>query len=69
MAFGPDGTLYVLEGGSTWPTRPNLPARILRLAPEGSLTEVAEGTLGGPRGVAVHDGGRLGYPADARSWS
>ncbi|WP_219417395.1 PQQ-dependent sugar dehydrogenase [Pseudonocardia nigra] len=57
MGFAPDGTLYVLEGGSTWPTRPYLPARVLRLAPDGDLRSVGEETLGGPRGVAVHDGG------------
>ncbi|MDD9207929.1 hypothetical protein PU560_15845 [Georgenia sp. 10Sc9-8] len=57
MGFAPDGTLYLLEGGSTWPTRPYMPARVLRLDPDGELTEVGEETLGGPRGVAVHDGG------------
>lgn len=57
MGFAPDGTLYVLEGGSTWPTRPYLPARVLRLGPGGDLRSVGEETLGGPRGVAVHDGG------------
>jgi glucose/arabinose dehydrogenase len=57
MGFAPDGTLYVLEGGSTWPTRPYMPARVLRLRPDGHLDEIAEETLGGPRGVAVHDGG------------
>jgi glucose/arabinose dehydrogenase len=57
MAVGPDGTVYVLEGGSTWPTRPYLPARVLRLSPQGTLEEIGEETLGGPRGAAVHDGG------------
>src|SRR3954449_8572684 len=53
MGFAPDGTLFVLEGGSTWPTRPYMPARVLRLSPDGDLEEIAEETLGGPRGVAV----------------
>ena len=57
MGFAPDGTLFVLEGGSTWPTRPYMPARILRLAPDGVVTEVGEEPLGGPRGVAVHGDG------------
>jgi hypothetical protein len=57
MGYAPDGTLHLLEGGSTWPTRPYLPARVLRLTPDGQLEEIAEETLGGPRGVAVHDGG------------
>jgi hypothetical protein len=56
MGFGPDGTLYLLEGGSTWPTRPYLPARVLRLTPDGELDEIGEETLGGPRGVSVHEG-------------
>lgn len=56
MGFADDGTLYVLEGGSTWPTRPYLPARILRLDPAGDLAVIGEEPLGGPRGVAVHGG-------------
>ncbi|MEU2611493.1 hypothetical protein ABZ570_07905 [Micromonospora sp. NPDC007271] len=51
-----DDTVFVLEGGSTWPTRPYLPARILRLRPDGEVDEIGEETLGGPRGVAWHDG-------------
>src|SRR5689334_10254179 len=31
MGFADDGSLFLLEGGSTWPTRPYMPARILRL--------------------------------------
>lgn len=54
MGFAEDGTLYVLQGGSTWPTRPYVPARILRLDPDGHLGVVAEEGLGGPRHVAVH---------------
>ena len=57
MAIGPDGTVFLLEGGSTWPTRPYLPARVLRLTPDGHLDAIGEEPLGGPRGVAVHDGG------------
>jgi hypothetical protein len=56
MAVGRNGSVYVLEGGSTWPTRPYLPARVLRLDGEGRLTSLGEETLGGPRGAAVHDG-------------
>jgi hypothetical protein len=60
MGFADDGTLYVLEGGSTWPTRPHLPGRILRLDPEGRrLDVVAEEGLGGPRHVLVHEGALL----------
>src|SRR3954451_13367989 len=60
MGFADDGTLYVLEGGSTWPTRPHLPGRILRLDPSvRRLDVVAEEGLGGPRHVLVHDGALL----------
>jgi hypothetical protein len=37
MGFAEDGTLFILEGGSVWPTRPYLPARVLRLRPDGTL--------------------------------
>lgn len=33
MGFAEDGRLFILEGGSTWPTRPYMPARILEPAP------------------------------------
>jgi glucose/arabinose dehydrogenase len=56
MAFADDGTLFLLEGGSTWPPRPYLPARILRLDPEGNLGVFGAQPLGGPRGAAVHGG-------------
>lgn len=57
MGFADDGTLFLLEGGSTWPTRPYMPARILRLHLEsGQLEELAVEVLGGPRGVAYRDG-------------
>jgi glucose/arabinose dehydrogenase len=56
MGFADDGTLFILEGGSTWPTRPYMPARILRLDPTGKLDCLAVEVLGGPRGVAYRDG-------------
>ncbi|WP_019395535.1 PQQ-dependent sugar dehydrogenase [Priestia filamentosa] len=56
MGFSDDGTLYILEGGSTWPTRPALPPRILQLTPSGELDVFAIETLGGPRGVTYRDG-------------
>ncbi len=55
MGFADDGTLFILEGGSTWPTRPYLPARILRLDLDGRLEDLAVEVLGGPRGVAYRD--------------
>jgi glucose/arabinose dehydrogenase len=57
MGFADDGSLFLLEGGSTWPTRPYLPARVLRFHPDdGRLDEIAVEVLGGPRGVAYRDG-------------
>src|SRR3954449_10917648 len=57
MGFADDGSLFLLEGGSTWPTRPYMPARILRLDPAaGKVDEGGVEVLGGPRGVAYRDG-------------
>ena len=56
MEFGDDGTLYIGEGGSTWPTRPALPPRILSLSPDGKLGVLGVESFGGPRGMAYKDG-------------
>ena len=56
MEFGDDGTLYIGEGGSTWPTRPALPPRILSLTKDGKLVVLGAETFGGPRGMAYKDG-------------
>ncbi len=56
MEFNPDGTLYIGEGGSTWPTRPALPPRILSLSPSGEVGVVGVESFGGPRGMAFKDG-------------
>ena len=56
MGVDDEGTVYVLEGGSTWPTRPHLPGRILRLRPDGTLDTLGEEPLGGPRHIALRNG-------------
>ena len=57
MGFADDGSLFLLEGGSTWPTRPYMPARVLRLDTDsGKVDEIGVEVLGGPRGVAYRDG-------------
>ena len=56
MGFADDGRLFILEGGSTWPTRPYMPSRVLCLEPSGELKVIGMETLGGPRGVAWRDG-------------
>ena len=51
MGFADDGSLFLLEGGSTWPTRPYMPARVLRLdTASGKVDEIGVEVLGGPRG-------------------
>lgn len=56
MTFADDGTLFIGEGGSTWPTRPYMPPRILKLDTSGRLDVVTTETLGGPRGMSWRDG-------------
>jgi glucose/arabinose dehydrogenase len=56
MGVTDDGDVYLLEGGSTWPTRPHLPARILRLRPDGVLESLGDEPLAGPRHIAFADG-------------
>lgn len=57
LCFDTDGTIYIGEGGSTWPTRPAPPPRILKLDPAGNLEEFVHEIMPGPRGLAIHDGG------------
>lgn len=57
LAFSEDGTMYISEGGSTWPTRPAPPPRILSIAPDGTADVFARTIMPGPRGMEVHDGG------------
>lgn len=73
MGFADDGTLYILEGGSTWPTRPTMLPRILQLDPSGAMRVFAVDTLGGPRGVSCKDGyvytsSKGGYQARITRW-
>jgi glucose/arabinose dehydrogenase len=56
LTFADDGTLFIAEGGSTWPTRPYMPERILRLRPDGRLDALTMQLQGGPRGLEWHDG-------------
>jgi glucose/arabinose dehydrogenase len=56
MGVDHEGSVYICEGGSTWPTRPHLPGRILRLRPDGRLDALGEEPLAGPRHIAFADG-------------
>jgi hypothetical protein len=57
IAFGPDGSLYVLEH-STGPVFFGLPGRLLKVAPDGTRTTVIDG-LTRPGSVAVGPDGAL----------
>ena len=58
IAFGPDGSLYVLEIARD--AIPNFnPGRLVRIAPSGARTEIAAGILVAPGGIAVRDDGVL----------
>lgn len=57
IAFGPDGSLYVLEH-STGPVFFALPGRLLKIAPDGTRTTITEG-LTRPGSVTVGPDGAL----------
>jgi hypothetical protein len=57
LAFGPDGSLYVLEH-STGPVFFALPGRLLKIAPDGTRTTLVDG-LTRPGSVAVGPDGYL----------
>src|SRR3954470_19891262 len=40
IAFADDGTVFVSEGGSSWPTRPYMPSRVLILSPGGEVESI-----------------------------
>ena len=57
LAFGPDGSLYVLEH-STGPVFFAMPGRLLRIAPDGTRSTVISG-LTRPGSVAVARNGTI----------
>ena len=56
MTLADDGTIFITEGGTTWPTRPWMPPRLLRLDTDGKMRVLAIEEEGGLRGVAYHNG-------------
>ncbi|MFC6998822.1 PQQ-dependent sugar dehydrogenase [Rufibacter roseus] len=56
VSFAPDGTIFVSEGGSSWPTRPYMPARILVRKPSGETEAITMNVQAGPRSVTWHNG-------------
>jgi hypothetical protein len=55
LAFGKDGTLYVLQMTSTTLIGPPTPGKLIRVPKRGPRTELAPGTLQSPTGLAVDD--------------
>jgi len=56
MTVADDGTVFIAEGGTTWPTRPWMPPRLLRLDTNGKMRALAIEEEGGLRGLGYHDG-------------
>jgi glucose/arabinose dehydrogenase len=56
LCFSDDGTLFVSEGGSSWPTRPYMPARVIVLHPAGDTEAINMNVHAGPRSVTWHQG-------------
>lgn len=56
VTFADDGTLFVSEGGSSWPTRPYMPARVVVYHPSGETEAITMNVQAGPRGIAWRDG-------------
>ncbi|MGD9673413.1 MAG: sorbosone dehydrogenase family protein [Candidatus Nitrosocosmicus sp.] len=56
ITFADDGTIFLAEGGSTWPPRPYMPSRLLKLDPlSGKLDVIAIENLAGLRGITWKD--------------
>src|SRR3954465_28045 len=49
LTVAEDGSIFIAEGGTTWPTRPWLPSRLLRLTPNGEVDVLAIEEEGGFR--------------------
>ncbi|MFD3001516.1 PQQ-dependent sugar dehydrogenase [Pontibacter toksunensis] len=56
IAFDDKGTVFVSEGGSSWPTRPYMPARVIALHANGETETIDMNVQAGPRGIAWRDG-------------
>ncbi|WP_347156659.1 PQQ-dependent sugar dehydrogenase [Pontibacter chitinilyticus] len=56
ITFADDGTVFVSEGGSSWPTRPYMPARVIVRHPNGETEAITMNVQAGPRGISWRDG-------------
>jgi hypothetical protein len=59
LAWGKDGSLYVLEIATDTLLGPPSPGALIRVKPDGSREELAAGKLTSPTGLALH--GRFAY--------
>ncbi|MFT3859670.1 MAG: ScyD/ScyE family protein [Aquabacterium sp.] len=59
MAFGPDGSLYVLEMAQNGLTSGDVTGSVIRLSPSGERTKVASTGLAYPTAIAVDRQGRI----------
>src|SRR5919199_6987480 len=50
LTVAEDGTIFIAEGGTTWPTRPWMPSRLLRIETDGTVRVLARESEGGLRG-------------------
>jgi sugar lactone lactonase YvrE len=55
LAFGRDGTLYVLQLASATLIGPPTPGALIRVPKRGPRTEIAPGTLQSPTGLALDE--------------
>jgi len=53
LTFGPDGSLYVLEIDANGLLTPGEAGRLVRIAPDGTRSTIADGRLTSPGGVTV----------------
>src|SRR3954462_14173180 len=59
LTVAEDGTIFIAEGGTTWPTRPWLPSRLLRLKTNGEVDVLAIEEAGGVWGFWAQGGFHL----------
>lgn len=48
VTFSDDGTIFVSEGGSSWPTRPYMPARVIVRHTSGKTEAITMNVQAGP---------------------
>ena len=67
IAFGPDGALYVLEISKNGLLSGNPVGALIRVAPNGTRTELVPGQLNTPGGIVFGDDGAIYVTNNATS--